>query len=279
MVTRSPSLRWAPVWRSHKYLPLLSRNTSLHILLATSPNASKRTLSIANPSPWRLAIFTSSPPSRSSAVACSASVGPYYRLDVATRLTEVRYQFHECNVCCVLGVLTEAAILTDAHSLGTWQYKCYFNQGPDYPTAADPHHCSGPRASVQGGITASMPGGSFVGALLSGFLSDILGRKRAIQAGAVIWCIGSILVCASQDIAMLVVGRFINGLSVGICSAQVPVYISELAPPSKRGRVVGTQQWAITWGILIMYVHIYGICGRGVDWVMQVLYLVRLLVH
>jgi MFS family permease len=104
-----------------------------------------------------------------------------------------------------------------------------------------------------------MPGGSFVGALLSGFLSDILGRKRAIQAGAVIWCIGSILVCASQDIAMLVVGRFINGLSVGICSAQVPVYISELAPPSKRGRVVGTQQWAITWGILIMYVHIYGI--------------------
>jgi MFS family permease len=124
-----------------------------------------------------------------------------------------------------------------------------------------------------------MPGGSFVGALLSGFLSDILGRKRAIQVGAVIWCIGSILVCASQDIAMLVVGRFINGLSVGICSAQVPVYISELAPPSKRGRVVGTQQWAITWGILIMYVHIYGICGRDIDWVVQVLYLVRLLVH
>jgi MFS family permease len=108
-----------------------------------------------------------------------------------------------------------------------------------------------------------MPGGSFVGALLSGFLSDILGRKRAIQVGAVIWCIGSILVCASQDIAMLVVGRFVNGLSVGICSAQVPVYISELAPPSKRGRVVGTQQWAITWGILIMYVHFYEICREG----------------
>ncbi len=42
---------------------------------------------------------------------------------------------------------------------------------------------------------------------------------------------------------MLVVGRFINGLCVGICSAQVPVYISELAPPSKRGRLVGSQQW------------------------------------
>lgn len=71
-------------------------------------------------------------------------------------------------------------------------------------------------------------------------------------------CIGSIIVCASQNIGMLVAGRFINGLSVGICSAQVPVYVSELAPPSKRGRVVGAQQWAITWGILIMYYISYG---------------------
>lgn len=86
-----------------------------------------------------------------------------------------------------------------------------------------------------------MPGGSFVGALISGFLSDKLGRKPAIQWGCVIWCIGSIIVCASQNIAMLIVGRFINGLAVGICSAQVPVYVSELAPPSKRGRVVGAQ--------------------------------------
>jgi MFS family permease len=57
---------------------------------------------------------------------------------------------------------------------------------------------------------------------------------------------------------MLVVGRIINGFSVGICSAQVPVYISELAPPSKRGRLVGFQQWAITWGILIMFFICYG---------------------
>jgi MFS family permease len=47
---------------------------------------------------------------------------------------------------------------------------------------------------------------------------------------------------------MLIVGRVINGFCVGICSAQVPVYISEIAPPSKRGKLVGAQQWAITWG-------------------------------
>ncbi len=57
---------------------------------------------------------------------------------------------------------------------------------------------------------------------------------------------------------MLIVGRIINGLSVGICSAQVPVYISEVSPPSKRGRLIGMQQWAITWGICIMYFICYG---------------------
>jgi MFS family permease len=129
--------------------------------------------------------------------------------------------------------------------LGTKQYKCYFNQGST--------PCVGPTSNVQGGITAAMPGGSFLGALISGFLSDKLGRKTSIQVGAVIWCIGSIIVCASQNIAMLIVGRFINGIAVGICSAQVPVYISELSPPSIRGRLVGCQQWAITWGILIMF--------------------------
>lgn len=37
-----------------------------------------------------------------------------------------------------------------------------------------------------------MPGGSFVGALISGFLTDWLGRKRAIQVGAVIWYVSEI---------------------------------------------------------------------------------------
>ncbi len=67
----------------------------------------------------------------------------------------------------------------------TQPYLCYFNQGPKYLETDG--ECSGPRSSVQGGITAAMPGGSFLGALISGFLSDILGRKTSIQIGAVIW--------------------------------------------------------------------------------------------
>lgn len=137
--------------------------------------------------------------------------------------------------------------------LGTQAYKCYFNQGPDGPPFNDALQCSGPKPAPQGGITAAMPAGSWLGALISGYVSDVFGRKKAIILGCVIWVIGSTIICASQNIAMLVVGRVINGLSVGIESAQVPVYISELAPPTMRGRVVGAQQWAITWGILIMY--------------------------
>jgi len=134
--------------------------------------------------------------------------------------------------------------------IATPAYLCYFNQGPG--------ECVGPRSSVQGGITASMAGGSYIASLFSGFLSDALGRKRTIMVGAVIWVIGSIIVAASQNIAMLIVGRFINGICVGICSAQVPVYITEIAPPTKRGRLVGAQQWAITWGIMIMFYISYG---------------------
>ncbi|KAI0472713.1 general substrate transporter [Xylariaceae sp. FL0804] len=139
--------------------------------------------------------------------------------------------------------------------IATQPYKCQFNAQGNNPITGE---CQGPNANLQGGIVAAMPGGSFLGALFSGYLSDRYGRKKTIQIGAIIWVVGSIIVCASVSIPMLIVGRVVNGLSVGICSAQVPVYISELSPPSKRGRLIGMQQWAITWGIAIMFFLCYG---------------------
>lgn len=57
---------------------------------------------------------------------------------------------------------------------------------------------------------------------------------------------------------MLVAGRFINGICVGITSSQVPVYLVEITKKERRGSIVVIQQWAIEWGIFIMYFAGYG---------------------
>lgn len=58
-----------------------------------------------------------------------------------------------------------------------------------------------------------MSAGSFVGALGAGWLSDKLGRKRAVEIAAAVWIIGSVIQLSSQNVAQLIVGRIINGLT------------------------------------------------------------------
>ncbi|KAG0348967.1 hypothetical protein BG004_003129 [Podila humilis] len=130
--------------------------------------------------------------------------------------------------------------------VGTERYQSYFN----YPSS-----------SLQGGIVASMAAGSFLGALLAGPFGDMLSRKRTIMLAASIWIVGSIIQCAAVNVPMLIVGRIINGIAVGLASMIVPIYQSEIAPKNIRGRIVSLQQWAITWGILIQFFIQYG-CSK-----------------
>ncbi|KAG0039215.1 hypothetical protein BGZ82_009255 [Podila clonocystis] len=130
--------------------------------------------------------------------------------------------------------------------VGTKRYQEYFN----YPSS-----------SLQGGIVASMAAGSFFGALLAGPFGDMFSRKRTIMLAAMIWIVGSIIQCAAVNVPMLIVGRIVNGVAVGLASMIVPVYQSEIAPKNIRGRIVSLQQWAITWGILIQFFIQYG-CSK-----------------
>ena len=92
-----------------------------------------------------------------------------------------------------------------------------------------------------------MPAGSFFGALLVTKLADVLGRRLTIMISAWIWVIGSILQCAAQNRGMLVTGRVVSGMSIGLASSCVPLYQSEITNHNIRGRMISLQQWAITW--------------------------------
>ncbi|KAG5733106.1 High-affinity glucose transporter, partial [Termitomyces sp. T112] len=134
-----------------------------------------------------------------------------------------------------------------------------------------------PGPGVQGAMVAAMPAGSLIGALLATQLADRLGRKKTVILAGMIWVIGSILQCASIDRGMLVVGRIISGISVGLSSAVVPIYQSEITLPSIRGRIVSLQQWSITWGILIQYFiqfgcsYIDGVASFRIPWGLQMI--------
>jgi sugar porter (SP) family MFS transporter len=136
---------------------------------------------------------------------------------------------------------------------------------------------SNPGPNAQGAIVATMPAGSFVGALAVASLGDKLGRKKTIILAGIIWVIGSILQCAAINRGMLVVGRLISGISVGISSAVVPVYQSEITAPAIRGRIVSLQQWSITWGILLQFFvqfgcsYIDGVASFRIPWGLQMI--------
>ena len=88
------------------------------------------------------------------------------------------------GIAVIGGALFGFDISSMSAIISTRPYKCQFNQQGNSPATGE---CQGPDSNLQGGITAAMPGGSWLGALVSGFLSDRFGRKTSIQIGAIIW--------------------------------------------------------------------------------------------
>jgi sugar porter (SP) family MFS transporter len=95
--------------------------------------------------------------------------------------------------------------------------------------------------------------GALVGAFVAGVVADALGR-RATNIGAGLLFVVSSLVCAvATGSEMLIAGRFLVGVAIGLASVAAPMYIAEVAPAGARGTLVSVFQLAVTVGILVSY--------------------------
>jgi SP family galactose:H+ symporter-like MFS transporter len=106
---------------------------------------------------------------------------------------------------------------------------------------------------AQGVVVAAVPIGAVGGAAISGPAADNYGRRLMIMLSAVVFTIGALGSAAAPDLDVLVVSRIVIGVAIGLASAAAPVYISEVAPPEIRGRLVSFFQLAVTIGILVAY--------------------------
>jgi sugar porter (SP) family MFS transporter len=102
-------------------------------------------------------------------------------------------------------------------------------------------------------VVAAVPIGAIAGAAVAGPLSDGKGRRGTILLSAVIFAIGALGSAAAPGTSALVIARLVVGVAIGVASATAPVYISEVAPPDKRGFLVTFFQLAVTVGIVVAY--------------------------
>ncbi|WP_396175801.1 sugar porter family MFS transporter [Flavobacterium sp.] len=105
--------------------------------------------------------------------------------------------------------------------------------------------------------------GCLIGAFFSDYLSNRLGRKTTMIITAILFILNSIGTALPNSFTMFVIFRIVGGIGVGIASMVVPMYIAEIAPPKRRGALVGNYQLAIVIGIVVVYFVNYFIALQG----------------
>ncbi|XP_057958102.1 inositol transporter 1 isoform X2 [Malania oleifera] len=95
--------------------------------------------------------------------------------------------------------------------------------------------------------------GAIIGAAVGGWINDAYGRKSATLIADVVFAAGAIVMAAAPDPYVLILGRFLVGLGVGVASVTAPVYIAEAAPSEIRGGLVSTNVLMITGGQFLSY--------------------------
>jgi len=104
--------------------------------------------------------------------------------------------------------------------------------------------------------------GTVIGAMVAGYPGDRYGRRASLRMLAVLYLLSAIGCAFAWNWGSFVLSRFIGGLAIGGSSVLGPMYIAEIAPARLRGRLVGTFQFNIVFGILMAYFSNY-VIGMG----------------
>lgn len=122
--------------------------------------------------------------------------------------------------------------------------------------------------TLEHGLTVSIALiGTVLGSLIGGYPTERFGRRSSLFIVAVLYVISAIGSAYAIDWVTFLIFRLLGGLGVGISSVVAPMYISEIAPPGKRGRLVALFQFNVVFGILMAYLSNY-IIGDilGLNW-------------
>ncbi|XP_076640416.1 facilitated trehalose transporter Tret1 [Colletes latitarsis] len=108
--------------------------------------------------------------------------------------------------------------------------------------------------SVEESWIASMSSiGTPIGCLASGYMMDVLGRKRSLIITEIPALLGWILIAFATDIRMIYAGRFFVGLGSGMVGAPARVYTGEVTQPHLRGMLTAFASIGVSTGVLIEY--------------------------
>ena len=112
--------------------------------------------------------------------------------------------------------------------------------------------------------------GCMIGAVLSGLLSDKLGRKRLLILAALFFTVSALGTALATSFAMFVWYRWLGGLGIGLASNLSPMYIGEVTPAETRGAFVAINQLNINIGIVSAQVVNWAIaCNMPADFTSQ----------
>lgn len=106
------------------------------------------------------------------------------------------------------------------------------------------------KAWLAGWAMSSALAGCLAGALLSGTITDRLGRKKVLVGAAVLFTVSAVWTALSQNLAAFIIARIIGGMGIGLASNVSPMYIAEIAPTEMRGKLVSVNQLTIVIGVL-----------------------------